>query len=117
MVRKFYCFLFGGILLWAAEAHAFHSADTEPDYAIGLNELLRVIQFYNSPGFHCDGTGEDGYNPGAGDQSCIPHDSDYAPQDWDIGLAELLRLIQFYNSGGYHACPGLGTEDGFCPGL
>jgi hypothetical protein len=27
-----------------------------------------------------------------------------------------LRLIQFFNMRGYHACPGLGTEDGYCPG-
>jgi len=46
------------------------------------------------------------------------HDSDYAPSgpDWQIKLTELLRVIQFFNSGGYHACPGEGTEDGFCPG-
>jgi len=85
-----------------------------------LTELLRVIQFYNSGGFHCaanPGDTEDGYVPGPGENhSCTPHASDYAPSgpDWAIGLTELLRLIQFFNSFGYHVCAG--SEDGFCPG-
>ena len=81
---------------------------------ISLSELLRVIQFFNSGGYHCDAAGEDGYAPGAGDTSCAPHTSDYSAQDWAVNLSELLRLIQFYNSGGYHGCPE--GEDGFCPG-
>ncbi|HPO13524.1 MAG TPA: DUF5011 domain-containing protein [Candidatus Hydrogenedentes bacterium] len=93
----------------------FHSADQNGDNQIGLSELLRVIQFFNSEGYHCDAAGEDGYNPGPGDTSCAPHHSDYASQDWHINLSELLRIIQFFNSGGYHACTG--SEDGFCPGL
>jgi hypothetical protein len=76
--------------------------------------LLRVIQFYNSNGYHCQADTEDGYAPGAGDTSCTPHSSDYAAQDWDISLSELLRLIQFYNTGAYHPCAG--GEDGYCPG-
>jgi ribosome-associated protein YbcJ (S4-like RNA binding protein) len=87
---------------------------------IELQELLRVIQFFNSGGFHCasaPGATEDGYVPGQGGATgCRPHASDYAPRDWRINLTELLRLIQFYNSGGYHACPELATEDGYCPG-
>jgi len=75
-----------------------------------LTELLRVIQFYNSVGFHCETGTEDGYAPGPGVQTCAPHASDYMPENWQVELTELLRLIQFYNSGGYH------TEDGFCPG-
>jgi hypothetical protein len=75
---------------------------------------LRVIQFFNSSGYHCEAGSEDGYAPGVGDQSCSPHSSDYNPQDWRISLSELLRLIQFFNSGGYHACSG--SEDGYCPG-
>ncbi|HNR30595.1 MAG TPA: hypothetical protein PKI11_06875, partial [Candidatus Hydrogenedentes bacterium] len=88
---------------------------------IELTELLRVIQFYNSGGFHCaddPSSTEDGYVPGPGaDQGCCPHASDYAPQNWQIALTELLRVIQFYNFPGYHYCPDEGTEDGFCPGL
>jgi len=96
-----------------------HSADQSGSRDIELSELLRVIQFFNSDGYHCaepaDST-EDGYVPGADPDArqCTPHDSDYAPQNWEISLSELLRLIQFFNAGGYHlAC---GTEDGFAPG-
>ncbi len=94
----------------------FHSADQDGDNLISLSELLRVIQFFNSDGYHCDAAGEDGFNPGQGDTSCVPHASDYNLQDWYINLSELLRIIQFFNSGGYHACPAEGTEDGYCPG-
>jgi len=93
-----------------------HTADQNGDNRINLSELLRVIQLYNSGGYHCDAAGEDGYAPGPGDQTCAPHGSDYNPQDWLIGLSELLRIIQFYNSGGYHYCPEDATEDGFCTG-
>ncbi len=105
------------------EGEGGHSADQDGNSRINLTELLRIIQFYNSGGFHCaddPASTEDGYVPGSGaNHSCAPHSSDYAPSgpDWQIKLTELLRVIQFYNSGGYHACPGEGTEDGFCPGL
>lgn len=93
----------------------YHNADTSQDHAIGLGEVLRVIQFYNSGGLSC-GTGtEDGYAPGPGDTDCAAHNSDYNPQDWDINLSELLRLIQFYNAGGYAPCSDDGAEDGYCP--
>jgi len=87
-----------------------------------LTELLRVIQFFNSGGFHCaepPTDTEDGYESGPGaNHTCCPHSADYLPSgpDWTISLSELLRVIQFYNSGGYHYCPTAGTEDGFCPG-
>jgi len=92
-----------------------HSADQDANYSISLSELLRIIQFYNSGGLHCQPGSEDGYAPGSGgDTSCGAHSSDYTPHDWRISLSELLRLIQFYNSRGYHACEN--GEDGFCPG-
>lgn len=95
-----------------------HSADQNGDNVISLTELLRVIQFFNSGGLQCvtpPGASEDGYLPGLGENhSCAPHSSDYSPQNWQISLTELLRLIQFFNTGGYHACPGQGTEDGYC---
>lgn len=98
-----------------------HTADQNGDGRISLTELLRVIQLFNSGGFHCavpKNSTEDGFVPGLiGDRNCTPHAADYAPQDWLISLSELLRVIQFYNSGAYHACPDAGTEDGFCPGL
>ena len=92
----------------------FHSTDTDGDGRIGLSELLRTVQFYNSTAYHCAVGTEDGFAPDSGDQSCSPHAADYAPQDWDISLSETLRNIQFYNSDGYYPC--VGSEDGFCPG-
>ncbi len=92
-----------------------HSADQDGNNQIGLSELLRVIQFYNSDGYQCVPGTEDGFDPGQGDKGCSAHKSDYNPQDWYIGLSELLRLIQFYNSGGYQVCEE--GEDGYCPGL
>lgn len=93
----------------------FHAADTDENWAISLSELLRVIQFFNANGFHCQADTEDGFAVGPGDLSCDPHDSDYVPQDWDISLGELLRLIQIYNIalGSYH--PDVAGEDGFSP--
>jgi len=92
-----------------------HSADYDYNGRIGLNELLRMIQFYNSDSFHCETGTEDGFAPGPGDTACTAHSADYNPQNWTINLSELLRIIQLYNSSGYHACPE--SEDGFCPNL
>lgn len=91
-----------------------HTADQNGDFRIGLAELLRVIQFYNTKSHHCELGTEDGYAPGPGGQWCPPHDLDYAPADWRIDLSELLRVVQFYNAGGCYPCPDSGTEDGFC---
>ncbi|MBI1317517.1 MAG: hypothetical protein GC168_01025 [Candidatus Hydrogenedens sp.] len=98
-----------------------HAADQDGDNQIGLAELLRVIQLYNSGGIGCAANGgatEDGYEIGAGDTACVPHSSDYTPQDWVIDLSELLRAIQFYNNGAYFACPenGEASEDTYCSG-
>jgi hypothetical protein len=101
--------------------HDRHTGDQNGDSLIDLSELLRVIQFFNMSGYRCATNlldTEDGYLPGPGaNHACTPHDSDYNPQDWSVSLSELLRLIQFFNIGGYHACPGEGTEDGFCTRL
>lgn len=102
----------------------YHRADWNgaPDNKIDLTELLRVIQFYNSDGYHCAAPGDpmsdEGYLTGPGDTTCRPHCADYNPQDWRIDLSEVLRIIQFYNSGGYRACLNGNppTEDGYCPG-
>jgi len=92
----------------------YHSADTDGDYIISLSELLRVIQFFNSDGFHCQAGSEDGYAPGPGDTACVPHSSDYTPQNWRLNLSEVVRTIQLYNSNGYHTqCH---SEDTFAPG-
>ncbi len=90
-----------------------HTSDQDGDWHISLSELLRVIQFFNSGGFHCEAGTEDGYAPGSGSADCSAYSSDYNPQDWDISLSELLRMIQFYNSNGYHCQQG--TEDGYAP--
>ncbi len=92
-----------------------HTSDYAPtDGVISLNELLRLIQIFNSGEFSCAPGSEDGYTLGAGYHSCPGHDSDYAPTDWNISLNELLRAIQFFNSGGYFSADA--TEDGFAPG-
>lgn len=92
----------------------YHSADIDKDYRFSLSEVLRVIQLYNMLGYHCGDLTEDGFLPGPGtNHDCIPHSSDYNPQDWKINLQELLRLIQFYNIGTYYSCPGE-SEDNFC---
>jgi hypothetical protein len=94
------------------------NADENEDHRIELSELLRVIQFFNMGGYHCQTGTEDGYAPGLlGSRACAPYNSDYNPQDWQIRLNELLRVIQFFNSHGYHPCPDQNTEDGYCPGL
>lgn len=98
----------------------FHTADRDLSNSIEIDELLRLIQFYNTGGFHCADfptDTEDGYVPGAlGNKACAFHDSDYNPQDWNVDLDELVRAIQFYNSLAYFACPGQDSEDGYCPG-
>lgn len=95
----------------------WHSADTNKNWKIELTELLRVIQFFNSGGYHVEEDTEDGYGPGFNPEKIgLPHHSDYNPQNWRIELAELLRLIQFFNTpDGYSRSPG--SEDGFAPGF
>ncbi|MGC8845698.1 MAG: hypothetical protein ACP5QY_07590, partial [Candidatus Hydrogenedens sp.] len=92
-----------------------HSADVNGNWKIELRELLRVIQFFNSFGYHCADVStstEDGYEVGDGvNHSCNYHTSDYNPKNWKIDFTELLRLIQFFNAGGYHI-DSVG-EDGF----
>ncbi len=100
----------------AAALAQHHAADTTLDQRVSLSELLRTIQFFNSGGFHCNLTTEDGYAPQAdvAARACSAHHSDYAPQDWTIALTELLRLVQFFNSDGYHT--QCNSEDGCAPG-
>lgn len=116
--------LIAGMVFATESGTGIHTADQDGDYRIALNELLRIIQFFNSGGFHCavpPESTEDGFVPGPEPalQGCYRHDSDYHPSgpDWMINLTELLRIIQFFNTGGYHHCPMNGTEDGYCPGL
>jgi hypothetical protein len=106
-----------------------HNMDYNGDKQFTLTELLRVVQFYNSPGgYGCveiPGSNEDGFEPlaakGAEAPTCKRHASDYENNgNFEISLTELLRAIQFFNfSGGNYGyaseCGGLVTEDGFCP--
>ncbi len=92
-----------------------HAADANEDGMIDFGELLRVVQFFNAKGLHCNEESEDGFTPGPGNtSSCDAHDLDYNPRDWRINLSELLRLVQMYTMGSHYLCPGSGTEDGFC---
>jgi hypothetical protein len=93
-----------------------HSTDQNGNNLIELGELLRVIQLYNAGTYHCAPATEDGYAVGPGDESCTQHTGDYAIPDWVLSLSETLRVVQFFNTGGYYDCPGMGTEDGYCPG-
>jgi hypothetical protein len=44
---------------------AVHASDYNPqNWAISLSELLRLIQFFNSGGYHGCAGSEDGYCPG-----------------------------------------------------
>ncbi len=101
-----------------------HAADQDADGDAGLDELLRVIQFFNAGQYVCAenaGASEDGYLPAEAesgrDLGCLVHSSDYEPEGGDgvISLSELLRLIQIYNIGSYAWCPGE-FEDGYCAG-
>jgi hypothetical protein len=106
-------------LFQATDASPIHAADTDGDRQIRIGELLRVIQFFNSQGYHCDvpiGNTEDGYVPGpVGNTGCTKHSADYQDPAWKFSLSELLRVIQIFNTSAYGYCPGA-TEDGFCPG-
>jgi hypothetical protein len=103
-------FLLGGQAAFAAP----HAADTNDDLALGFSEILRVIQLYHADAYQCMEATEDGYAPGAGDDSCDPHSSDYLTVNRIITLNELLRAIQLFNAGAYRVdCLG---EDGFAPG-
>lgn len=94
----------------------FHSSDINRNGIIDLDELLRIIQLFNSGGYHCNINSkiEDGYLPGYGENhECQPHSSDYNPQDWVISFSELIRAIQIFNIRRYYPCPGE-SEDSFC---
>jgi sugar lactone lactonase YvrE len=117
-----------------------HSADTNGDFRIGLFELTRVIELYNTRNGGVrtgaykiqEGT-EDGFgaDPTRAKTPNILlvryHSADTAAgsggaaPDGRLDLLELTRFIELYNfrrgtarTGEYHVQPG--TEDGFAPG-
>lgn len=90
-----------------------HASDyLEPYGRLTLSEVVRLIQLYNSGGFHCSEATDDGFDIGPGATSCAPHSADYRPQNFKIELQELLRVIQFFNARALVPCSG--SEDGFC---
>jgi uncharacterized delta-60 repeat protein len=118
-----------------------HTADTDRDGTIGLTELLRVIELYNTRNgtvrtgaYTVDPTNlEDGFATDPARSSAanvaLPryHSADTmgatagTPPDGKISLGELLRVIELYNyrsgtlrTGQYHVQGD--TEDGFAPG-
>lgn len=105
-------YVLGSELAGSNGDRAGHAGDKNDDFVLDSSELLRMIQLYNLGEFSCDPSGEDGFNPGAGDKTCTPHEGDYNPQDWSFDLSEMLRAIQIYNKGGYELCEE--GEDGLC---
>ena len=104
-----------GLTLDADPIGEIHALDINADNVVALEELLRLIQFFNTTGgFQCDALSNDGFAPGSDNRTCLVHSADYADQDWTITFSELLRGIQLFNLGGYIACEA--GEDGFCAG-
>ncbi len=109
----------------------YHTADTDEDFKLGLSELLRVIELYNTragstrTGAYNEGDGSiDGFAIDPREASAEVTLSRYHDADTDgdakLSLGELLRVIELYNvrngsirSGQY--CIQLGTTDGFNP--
>ena len=110
----------------------FHSADTDRDGRIGLQELTRIIQLYNTRvgtvrtgSYRAKSDSEDGFDPDASGAVAgalsIFHTADNSPRDGRLSLLELTRVVELYNtregtsrSGAYHARGD--TEDGFVAG-
>jgi len=107
----------------------YHTADINEDFKLGLAELLRVIELYNTRSgttrtgrYQVQSGTEDGFapDPTAGTTQSSFHAADFN-LDSKISLSELLRVIELYNTrsgttrtGKYHIESG--TEDGFAPG-
>ena len=100
-----------------------YNVDQNGDQVIDLTELMRIIQFYNSPAsaYHCSptaGTTEDGFVPGpnATLQSCA-HSAADTDGNFVITLSEVLRVIQLFNAGGFFFCGDQSPDgDGVCAG-
>ncbi len=110
-----------------------HSADSDADFHIGLVELTRVIELYNSrhgttrtgryriqEGTE-DGFGLDAATSGGAAVTLARFHSADSDRSATIGLVELTRVIELFNTragtartGAYHVLAG--TEDGFAPG-
>ena len=106
--------LIATVLAELLDAIHTHTADTDHDWSISLRELLRVIQLFNSGGYHCAVDTEDGFAPGLPEiENCMLNHLADISADWVIDLPELLRVIQLYNSeSGYYYVSDK-TQDGF----
>ena len=105
----------------------FHTADTKKDMRIDLDELLKVVQIYNTRnGTQRTGAYDASYNPMPGVAPvhpvapAQPHSAD-TDRDGAISLMELTRLVNLCmystttgRTGEYHA-DSKGV-DGFSPG-
>jgi hypothetical protein len=93
-----------------------HAADRDCNGAFQLNELLRVVQLFNSLQYSCELGTEDSYDVGPGNTSaCLPHTADFSEPFFRIDLSELLRTIQLFNVGGFAPCASQKDGDeGFC---
>ena len=117
----------------SVSAALYHSADTGRDLRIGLVELTRVIELYNTRigtartgCYKIESGSEDGFTPESTRTASAVvtlanwHSAD-SNRDGKIGLLELTRVIELYNyrsgsirTGAYHL--EVGTEDGFALG-
>ena len=117
----------------SVSAALYHSADTGRDLRIGLVELTRVIELYNTRigtartgCYKIESGSEDGFTPESTRTASTVvtlaswHSAD-SNRDGKIGLLELTRVIELYNyrsgsirTGAYHL--EVGTEDGFALG-
>ena len=80
------------------------------NWSLSLSEILRLIQYYNVPGYHPDASGEDGFEPGFPDtdyiintlpEDMVFHDADFN-KDFVIGFNELQAVLTLYRAGAYH---------------
>jgi hypothetical protein len=127
-----FSFEFADSYFTARPAPARHTADTDDDQALSLQELLRVIELYNTrfgstrtgrylpAGASADGFAPDGSREAAKMALYASYPTADSGRDGVISLAELLRVIELYNTregsvrtGRYGLDPG--THDGFAP--
>ncbi len=106
-----------------------HTADTDGDGRVGLFELTRVIELYNTrsgtvrTGRYTAQVGtEDGFAPdNIGGAALLHFHAADTNRDGRVALVELTRVIELFNTrsgtartGAYRASAG--SEDGFAPG-
>lgn len=82
-----------------------HDSDYNPrDWSISLNELLRLIQFYNSNGYHGECGTEDNFEPGQGQDN---------PCNEDVGIQLFGSLHMIVEAGQQFVDPGAFAYDAY----